>query len=858
MTEWTPNPHFEEQIRQAFHVPEVRPEFVDRVYGDLMQRTTVKAQTKKTSQSKSQQHALRRWTWAAIILALVTLLVIYRQPVMASIGRVFGYAYFPETGFINLDQVRVLENAVTQEHEGQKITARRGLVDAHGTEIWLEFSEGARPIDDAWLETPTGQRFELLNWNYSPDETGSHGIAAYFPPVPDNILQTTLILPEGWHLPLTWIPGNESNLTPANIILQPTAATTPEANSAPAAAPETSPCAEALHIRFCVEAAARTETEMQVLVSTISDGGVTPGMDAYDSMFAVPGEEAQFTLEDETGNSFPMDSSYIEVNQEQKKITSTLHFHGAQDLTGRLQLNIPAVLLSVPLSDEIRVDLGENPQPGQTIPMDKTVLVQGMPVHFSQAELVGEDLNRLTLSLTSDFLDDSAAQRPYHLQPGRPDGIGNGYGSGIGPDYLSIHVQLFQQSGLKTGMLRIPLIGATLKVRGPFILSFNAPASLAAAAPEPQVVEDSPFAPLPVGEQLSMEAYRYNDRPLQSGDLLTAVIEDDHSTLYAASPGSDFTPQPVAVLPGQVLAVSVHPDYQGIDYLTGEYLEDSSIYRQLYTLRFEEDTPRLLINQFERSAFNFGWSYDGRFLAYKVTNDLPGQAYEESLHLIDLNCRASGECSPFTTDTRQQGFSTFVWSPAGYQIAMTSSPASNEGQMISDIYIVELDPDAKTNTFRNLTQSPSILDFSPVGWTSDGETLYYPCWTGETDINEYSLCRSHLSQGADEVVVPLLPWNMHTIHLAADRWVVDRNPVLYNGLYSLRAYDLQKDQNSILLEWPVSGKYWMETYAAPDGRWIAIVVNDLGGLLAINIESHESIVVQPNENGTLHWVGWVK
>ena len=857
MNEWTLTPRFEEDIRQSFEVPEIRPEFVDQVYEDLMQRAAAKAQTKSRPQGKPQQRALRRWAWAAVILALAALLVVYRQPVMASIGRVFGYAYSPETGFINLDEIRVLENAVTQEHEGQKLTARRGLVTEYGTRIWLEFSEEAHPIDNAWLEAPNGQRFELLNWNYSPDETGSHGVAAYFPPLPEDVLQTTLILPEGWHLPLTWVPGNESNLTPANILLLPTVTTSPEADLTPEAAPGTSQCAEVQHIRFCVEAAARTETEMQILVGAVSSGETSPGMD-YDSMFAVPGEEAQFTLTDEAGHSFSMDPNTIQVTQEQEKTTSTLHFPGAQDLTGRLQLNIPAVLLSVPLSDEIRVDLGENPQPGKILPMDKTVLVQGMPVHFSQAELVGEDLTRLTLSLTSDFLDNSAAQRPYHLQPGRPDGIQDRYGSGTGPDDLSIHVQLFQQSGLKTGMLRIPLIGAALKARGPFTLSFDAPTSPAAATPEPQVVEDSPFAPLPTGEPLSMEAYRYDDYRLQSGDLLTAVIEGNHSTLYAASPDSNFTPQPVAVLPGQVLSVYVHPDYGGIDYLTGEYLEDSSIYRQLYTLRFGEDSPRLLINQFERSAFNFGWSYDGRFLAYKVTDDLPGQAYEESLHMVDLNCCGSGECSPFILDTQQQGFSTFIWSPADYQIALTSSPASSEGQMISDIYLIKLDPNAKTNTFRNLTQSPNILDFSPVGWTSDGETLVYPCWTGETDINEYSLCRSNLSQGGDEVAVPLLPWNMHAVHLAADRWVVDRIPVLYNGVYSLRAYDLQKNQDHALLEWPVSGKYWVETHAAPDGRWIATVINDLGGMLAINIESHESIVVQPNENGTLHWVGWAK
>jgi hypothetical protein len=358
-----------------------------------------------------------------------------------------------------------------------------------------------------------------------------------------------------------------------------------------------------------------------------------------------------------------------------------------------------------------------------------------------------------------------------------------------------------------------------------------------------------------------MDAFWYSGRTLKPGDLLTIALGDSQSTLYAASPEAGFTPEQVVVLPGQVLAMYPHSDRQGIDYITGEYDNESvnTIYRQLYTLRFGDQTPRLLIGQFERSAFFFTWSFDGRFLAYQATADRPGQSYQRYIRLIDLNCRDTGECQPFTASTGSQDLYFTTWSPVDYRLALGGAPVDQEFGA-SDIFLLTLNPDPDTHqtTLANLTQSPAIDDWAPARWTPQGDALLFPCHTGqEASMNDYSLCRSGLSAGVDAVVIGQLPWNMHAIYLAAGRWVVDSTAVMNNGIYRLRSNDLQTGQARTIYEWAVMGKHDFETSLSGDGQWLTAYIPEQGGLLAVNIETHESNVVMPTETNP-HFMTWVK
>jgi hypothetical protein len=585
-----------------------------------------------------------------------------------------------------------------------------------------------------------------------------------------------------------------------------------------------------------------------VLLEATNSERYAAGSGFSPSMFDFPGKNSAISLMTNDGHVYPVEPNSIQVSGEPSGSQSTLLFPGVQDLQGNFRLQISAVMLSIPLSDQISVNLGDHPIAGQALTIDQTVDVAGMPVHFSQAELIsGDNGNSLMLKITSDPVEAKNGATPYTIDPGRPEGIQDRYGAGSENGRLSISVELIQQTGSKpvSGLLNIPLVSASIMVQGPFNLSFDAASVQAQPTPQPPVMAESTFEPLPLGNPLPMDAYHYTGRALQHGDLLSITFDGVNSTLYAASPSNNFAPEEVAVLPGDVLLVYAQPDLQGIDYFTGSYNVDTSdtVYRQLYTLKFSDPAPRLLIGQLESSAYFFNWSFDGRFLAYEVTDDHPGQSYQRYVRILDLKCRSTGDCQPFTAETGSQDLFFMSWSPIDYRLALGGTPADQKFGA-GDIFLLTLNPDNHQTTLTNLTQSPTINDWAPAQWTPEGDALLFSCETGkEASVNEYSLCRNNLVIGEDEVVTGQLPWNMHSIYMGAGRWVVDATVVMENGFFSLRSYDLQTGQESTILKWPVVGKHQVDTAISADGQWLAAYVSEQGGLLVLNIQNHSSITV---------------
>ena len=850
MTDYRPDSQFEGDLRQAFGVPEATPEFSQALYLELQKQAAQRA--RRPSRYPSETHRPRvRWAWLAAILVAVSLLIVFRQPVIASIGQVFGFTYVPGMGFVAMDQVQVLGNAVQQEHEGRTLTVTQGLATTYLTQLWLTYSDEARPVDGAWLETAAGERLELQSWDYSPDEVGTSGVVAYFPPLPAAVHAITLVLPEGWHLPLAWVPGVESDLVPANVI-QLTPAVT---EGQPLPDDAGSPCAETHGITFCVQAAAREWEDLHVLVETSASGDYRPDT-SMSSMFHVFTEADSHVLSDAAGQEFLVSPGSIHSQEEPERTVTTLTFPGAAGVTGPLQLTIPAVLVSLPLDDmTLVVDLGDDPQPGQVIPLDQTIEVAGQTVHFSQAELVGEGTT-LTLYVDSDPIDNSAALRLYLLEPGRPEGVEDRYGYGTSRDHFSLTVQLYQRSEIMTGVLRIPLISATFKVRGPFVLNFEAPPATAGSAATPEVVSGVPYEPVPTGEPLPIDAYQYSGEALLPGDLLSVEVQEDYSRVYAASPDAGFAQRWVADLPGEVMAVQAHADWQGLDYLTGVREENGNQrYEQLYSLRFVDGSPRMLIGQFRRETWGFDWSYDNRFFVYRETLPVPGEESRMVLQIVDLaTCWEIGACEPITA-YEEGAVGWPVWSPTAYQIAMAATPSRQ--MWASEVYVLTFDPDTRTvSEVRQLTEAPEI-NFGELVWANNGERIYGPCMTPEIEVNEYALCQADLTMPVDVIAAPLLPWNMQNVNLAGGRWIVDYTPVMQEGFYRLRAYDLQTGESFVYLEWPAEGKFSIEATAAPESAWVAVAQDGRPELRLVNVETQVQVPVQPVLSAQLYFGGWV-
>ena len=158
---------------------------------------------------------------------------------------------------------------------------------------------------------------------------------------------------------------------------------------------------------------------------------------------------------------------------------------------------------------------------------------------------------------------------------------------------------------------------------------------------------------------------------------------------------------------------------------------------------------------------------------------------------------------------------------------------------------------------RRLTESPEINNSNGLVWTNNGERVYSPCMTPQIAINEYALCQADLTMAVDEIAVPLLPWNMQNVNLAGNRWIVDHTPVMQEGFYRLRAYDLQTGESFVFLEWPAEGKFLIEATAAPARAWVAVAQDGKPELRLVNVETQAQVPVQPVLSAQLYFGGWV-
>ena len=96
MNEQTSSPQFEDQVRRSFEVPEIRTDFVEHVYVDLMQLAD-----KKPVRSRLLYRLSPAWTVVLVVLSLfiISTFVIGPKRVYAAITKIFGY--LPGVGIID-------------------------------------------------------------------------------------------------------------------------------------------------------------------------------------------------------------------------------------------------------------------------------------------------------------------------------------------------------------------------------------------------------------------------------------------------------------------------------------------------------------------------------------------------------------------------------------------------------------------------------------------------------------------------------------------------------------------------------------------------------------------------------------
>ena len=207
MSEWMVNSQFEENIRKAFDVPEIRTAFVTNLQNQIMQ----KAEEKERLPIKN--HKVRfAWIMAAIIISILfaSTLIIGPKKVYASFMRLFGY--IPDVEIVNQDGgLRVLANPVQMERDGITVSVNQAVLTRSETILKYGVSgvpSSAYPKGEQvtgcteleYLRLPDGSKIEIND--PIPQDVDS---ATFVLPCIFNTLPGTV--PTDWELALRFIPA---------------------------------------------------------------------------------------------------------------------------------------------------------------------------------------------------------------------------------------------------------------------------------------------------------------------------------------------------------------------------------------------------------------------------------------------------------------------------------------------------------------------------------------------------------------------------------------------------------------------------------------------------------------------------
>jgi hypothetical protein len=647
-----------------------------------------------------------------------------------------------------------LKQPVYQEHAGRSVTLMRGISAPQDVTLWLDFNDTARPVDGARLVNDAGLQLDLSAWEYAPNTPGSHGVILHFPALPKGTQLTTLVLTEGWHLPLEWIPAAQSGLPDVRVFPYSAPALrqqpSPQSLSTTPGTPQTpgGVCQEQHGVELCVLAATSSPENTSILLQARSS---TPSlsMTGWFGSLAWQSDSQPVTLTDAQGNVYRMSPARPDT-----LVSPPLA--GEQNVT----LTVPGIFATASMpAQTITVDVGADPQPGAEIPLDVTVRVLDSSVHFSKATFIGDGVGSLRLTLDADPVQTVNGVTPAAIEIGKPDRVDDLYGGGMLEGSKDIFVELIHPEGKITGVIHIPVVQATVIVHGPFKFSFM----LRQAASEtstPAAADPNTFVPVPTSTPPALDSYTYayhDGGDLKTGDLLYAVNQGEKSQIYVFTPGKNEKPRRLVILPGAVSQIYLHADKQGMDYLAGTpayrdgigYIDNL----RLYTVRFGDPSPRLLVSFPDNPVNTVGttvhadWSFDGKYLVAQFTGN-PGPGAGDQIAWFDLACRSAGECTPHVITSNKDWFLYgAVFAPHDYRILFMGSDQSGTGE--PDLFMLDFNPLEPDRPVVNITTNLFVSDLNVSAfWLPDGQ-IFTVCYNGvSSTTNAFCVIDPHSQTAA--------------------------------------------------------------------------------------------------------------
>ncbi|NPV57004.1 MAG: hypothetical protein HPY76_10105 [Anaerolineae bacterium] len=373
-------PQFETALRQSYGVPPIRTEFVDRLYGDLLQRAQAKPHRPRP--------ALRLRPAGAIALAilaffLVITLVIGPQRVYAAMLQFFGY--IPGVGIVDQSSpIRMLAEPVSVTRDGITVSVNQAVLT--GVDTRIDFGISGVPLS----AYPKGEAVTgCMDYHYLRLPDGSK--AAVTAPIPTNIDEATLVIPcifntlpgavpTDWELPLRFIAA------PPELTVLPVIDVTPYVTLAPTVSPPGVGMATPIApTQAPPQASVTVEKVIETADGYILLGFVRPHI-PEGSWLQVTGAAV---IRDADGNkvsyAFPSDVQPLDdPNMNQGGSSWVMQIKGT-GVKFPLTIGFSGVVISQvdpQASARITVDVGANPVAGQVWEVNQDFQLAGYPVRL--------------------------------------------------------------------------------------------------------------------------------------------------------------------------------------------------------------------------------------------------------------------------------------------------------------------------------------------------------------------------------------------------------------------------------------------------------------------------------------------
>jgi hypothetical protein len=273
-----------------------------------------------------------------------------------------------------------------------------------------------------------------------------------------------------------------SQNTPVSTPIPPTLVSTPTLSLVVS---EPAGCKKIHEISICVQEITNTDAETQVRLKIIVESAMVTGA-GNSFIYSDDQKGIGVSLADDEGNSYSLvenaDNSWAQFDDAENAYFQTLHFQPVPKNVKNLKVILPLVAVDMPVKAEgFQIDLGQNPQPGQTKTLDVKTSIDGQEFHFIKAEFGGDGVNSLLVTLFMEPLnlpDDVFWVSPAFGDPEKGIFFGQKFGSN------QIFAELVVPPGKSSGLAASNIVSSILNLRadritywygGPFEIVYQLP-----------------------------------------------------------------------------------------------------------------------------------------------------------------------------------------------------------------------------------------------------------------------------------------------------------------------------------------------------------------------------------------------